>query len=248
MSTAVKKHIKNIGNTAVDFILPPLCPATGEMVDMLGMVDPAFWQDLNFINAPFCNKCSAPFSFEVEGADMTCGDCLETPPTYNQNRSALAYDDGSRNIILRFKHGDQTHAVKSFIPWLKQAGTDLLNAADMIIPVPLHRNRLIKRRYNQADLIGRELAQYYPETDYHPDALLRTKNTVPQGHKRAKDRKKNVFKAFETNSEYNYEGKNILIIDDVYTTGSTLNECAKMLYRASANEVNCLTLARVVRT
>lgn len=248
MSEAVKKQIKKIGNHTVDFILPPLCPATGEMVDMLGMVDPSFWQELNFINAPYCNKCGAPFSFEVETADMTCGDCLETPPTYHQNRSALAYDDGSRNIILRFKHGDQTHAVKSFIPWLRQAGVELLDTADMIIPVPLHRNRLIKRRYNQADLIGRELAQYYPDIEHNPDALLRIKNTVSQGHKRAKDRKKNVFKAFETNPAYSYEDKKILIVDDVYTTGATLNECAKMLYRAGAIEVNCLTLARVVRT
>jgi len=248
MSEAVKKHIKKIGNTAVDFILPPLCPATGEMVDLLGMVDPQFWQSLNFINNPYCKKCGVPFSFEVESADMTCGDCLETMPTYNQNRSALAYDDGSRNIILRFKHGDQTHAVKAFIPWLRQAGIDLLNTADMIVPVPLHRARLIKRRYNQADLIGRELVKHYPNVEYHPDALLRIRNTESQGYKKAKDRKKNVFKAFEANPNYNLENKKILIVDDVYTTGSTLNECAKILYRAGASEVNCLTLARVVKT
>lgn len=179
---------------------------------------------------------------------MTCGDCLETLPIFNQNRSALAYDDASRGMILKFKHGDQTHAVKAFIPWLRQAGAEILNAADMIIPVPLHRNRLIKRRYNQADLIGRELAQYYPNAGYHPDALLRTKNTISQGHKKPKDRKKNVFRAFETNSLYDFEGKNIVIVDDVFTTGATLNECAKMLYRGGANEVNCLTLARVVKT
>lgn len=247
MSEAVKKHIKNIGNHAIDFILPPLCPATGEIVDMLGMVDRSFWQNLNFINSPFCNTCGSPFSFEVQCDDMTCGDCLETPPVYNHNRSALVYDDGSRNIILRFKHGDQTHAVKSFIPWLKHAGAELLTKTDMIIPVPLHRNRLIKRRYNQADFIGRELVIHYPDIEYHPDGLIRIKNTVSQGHKRAKDRKKNVFKAFKTNPGYIYENKNILIVDDVYTTGATLNECAKMLCRAGASEVNCLTLARVVR-
>ncbi len=245
MATELKQQAKNIGNHFVDFILPPLCPATGEMVDLLGMVDPTFWQSLHFINAPYCERCGTPFAFE--GAGMTCGDCLETPPLFNQNRSALAYDDGSRSLILRFKHGDQTHAVKAFIPWLKQAGMEILNNADMIIPVPLHRHRLIKRRYNQADIIGRELGQYYSKSEYHPDALLRIKNTVSQGHKKAKDRKKNVFRAFQTNPNYTYDGKNIVIVDDVYTTGATLNECAKMLYRAGAKEVNCLTLAKVVK-
>jgi ComF family protein len=237
--------LQKYGNHLVDFILPPLCPATGEMVDMLGMVDPKFWQSLNFINAPLCQKCGSPFAFEAE--DMTCGECLENPPLYHQNRSALAYDDGSRSMILRFKHGDQIHAVKAFIPWLRQVGQELLSDADIMIPVPLHRMRLIKRRYNQADIIGRELVNYYPNITYYPDALLRIKNTMSQGHKKAKDRKKNVFRAFQTNPIYNYEDKNIVMIDDVYTTGATLNECAKMLYRAGAKEVNCLTLAKVVK-
>lgn len=245
MSERVKKHIKRIGNHAVDFILPPLCPVTGEMVDVLGMVDPKFWQNLNFIHAPLCKTCGVPFSYDAP--NMDCGACIETPPLYNQNRSALTYDDGSRAIILRFKHGDQTHAVKAFIPWLRYAGNDLLIKADMIIPVPLHRIRLIKRRYNQADLIAKELARHYPQIAYYSDALLRVKNTQSQGHKKAKDRKQNVSKAFAVNPNCNLEGKNIVIIDDVYTTGATLNECAKTLYRAGAAEVNCLTLARVVR-
>lgn len=242
MNPTVQKY----GNHLVDFILPPLCPATGEMVDLLGMVDSKFWQSLNFIHAPNCQKCGMPFAFEAD--NMTCGDCLENPPLFHQNRSALAYDDASRSIILRFKHGDQTHAVKAFIPWLRQAGTAILNKADMMIPVPLHRTRLIKRRYNQADLIGRELAHYYPQIAYHPDALHRIKATESQGFKKAKDRKKNVFRAFQTNPDYHFEDKNIVIVDDVYTTGATLNECAKMLYRAGAKEVNCLTLSKVVRT
>ena len=237
--------LKKMGGRAVDFILPPLCPATGEMVDVLGMVDAGYWQKLNFIHAPLCKTCGAPFAFEA--VDMTCGHCLETPPIYNKNRSALVYDDHSRGIILRFKHGDQTHAVKAFMPWLRQAGAEILNTSDIMMPVPLHRMRLIKRRYNQADLIGRELRTYYPHIEYIADGLKRVKNTVPQGHKRAKDRMKNVSKAFQINPDYNYKNKKILLIDDVYTTGATLNECAKTLHQAGAKEVNCLTLSKVVR-
>jgi len=245
MTQKLKQQASIISRHMIDFILPPLCPATGEIVDQLGMVDPKFWQSLTFIHAPHCDVCGIPFAFEA--ATMTCGACLETPPLYHHNRSALAYDDGSRSLILRFKHGDQMHAVKAFIPWLKQAGAALLSRTDIMLPVPLHRMRLIKRRYNQADIIGRELATHYPDILYYPDGLHRVKNTVSQGHKKAADRKRNVFRAFQVNPTYNFEDKTILIIDDVYTTGATLNECAKMLYRAGAKEVNCLTLARAIK-
>ena len=240
-----KKHFYKLGNQFADFILPPLCPATGEMVDCLGMVDATYWQSLNFINAPFCQSCGAPFSFAAD--NMTCGDCLETPPIYHQNRSALSYDDASRSLILRFKHGDQTHAVKAFTPWLKQAGDEILSRCDIMMPVPLHFYRLVRRRYNQSDLMAKDLAQYYPHLTYYPDGLLRIRPTQSQGYKRAKDRKKNVARAFQTNPIYNFDDKKIVIVDDVYTTGATLNECSKMLYRAGASEVNCLTLSKVVK-
>jgi ComF family protein len=245
MSDDFKKHLNHVGGQAIDFLLPPLCPATGEIVDVLGMVDPTYWQSLNFINAPFCEICGGPFAFE--GDNLTCGHCMEHPPLYHQNRSALAYDDNSKSIILRFKHGDQTHAVKAFIPWLKNAGHELLTHTDIMIPVPLHPMRMIKRRYNQSDLIGRELSKHYPHIDYKSDGLKRNRNTEPQGHKKIKDRKKNISKAFEANPVYDFEDKTILIIDDVYTTGATLNECAKTLYRASAKQVNCLTVMKVIK-
>jgi len=157
------------------------------------------------------------------------------------------YDDASSPIILRYKHGDQTHAVNAFIPWLQQAGGDLLTQADIIMPVPLHYLRMIKRRYNQADLIGRKLSKYYPDKHYYPDGLIRHKHTQSQGHKSSADREKNIRDAFKINPRYDFHGKNILIIDDVLTSGSTLNECAKTLFNNGALTVNCLTLAKVVR-
>lgn len=243
-----KQTLVHLGGKFIDFILPPLCPATGAMVDRIGMVSPDFWQKLNFIHAPFCDICGIPFSYD--GDARQCGSCLDHPPLYRQARAALRYDDGSRDIILRFKHGDQTHAVQAFIPWIRQAGHELLNAADIIIPVPLHRLRMIKRRYNQADLIGKALAKNYPDKTYLADGLTRQKNTMSQGHKSRADREKNIKGAFIVPPKYKnqYEGKTVLIIDDVYTTGSTVNECAKTLYRAGAQAVDVLTLAKIVKT
>lgn len=242
-----KQKIEEFARHAVDFLLPPLCPITGEMVDKVGMIAPEFWHELSFINDPFCKRCGAPFAFDA--GDAECGACLDHPPVFTQGRSALAYNDASREMILKFKHGDQLHAVKAFTPWLITAGNNLIEAADIIIPVPLHSRRLLKRRYNQADIIARDLMRHYPHKTYIPDALLRTRHTESQGHKKVNDRKKNIRKAFEVNPNHKraIEGKTILIIDDVYTTGATLNECAQTLMDDCAGIVNTLTVAKVVK-
>ena len=242
-----KDKVRKIAGKAVDFLLPPLCPITGDIVDKIGMISPEFWHELSFINDPYCARCGSPFSFD--SGDATCGACLDHPPVYNQGRSALAYNDASRDMILKFKHGDQLHAVKAFTPWLLQSGKSLIDEADIIIPVPLHRMRILKRRYNQADIIARDLMRHYPEKTYIPDALLRVRNTQSQGHKKFEERKKNIRNAFEIHPEKsaNIDNKNILIIDDVYTTGATLNECAQTLLDGGASTVNVLTVARVVK-
>ena len=245
MYASFKKQVNQLGNQVVNFLLPPLCPATGEMVDKQGMVDAAFWQQLNFIHAPFCERCGIPFSFAA--SHLECGACMEHPPLYTKGRAALFYDDASRHLILRFKHGDRTFAVKSFIPWLRMAGSEILPSADVILPVPLHPFRLIRRRYNQAELMARELSRYYPQAAYYPDGLKRTRHTQIQGFKNARERSRNVRKAFTVNRRYDFTGKTVLIIDDVYTTGATINECAQTLLNAGAKEVNCLALAKVVR-
>jgi ComF family protein len=245
MVQALKKQANIIGHGVLDFLLPPLCPATGEPVDAHGMVHAQYWQSLTFINPPYCASCGNPFSFTVE--NMVCGSCLERAPIYHSHRSALTYDEASRKLILRFKHGDQIHAARAFIPWLVQAGQTMLHETDILIPVPLHTLRLIKRRFNQADIIARQLLPYVRQVDYLADGLVRTRHTQSQGHKKAKDRKRNVRKAFEVKYPHKIENKKILLIDDVYTTGATLNECAKTLYDSGAAQVDCLTLAKVVK-
>src|SRR5690554_5087129 len=143
---------------AVDAILPPRCLVTGDVVDRQGMVAPQVWRGLRFISEPLCKCCGFPFEFAVEG-EALCANCLTRPPVFASARAPLVYDDVSREMILKFKHADQTHAVHAFLPWLRRAGAEMLERADVLVPVPLHRFRLLQRRYNQAALIAQALSK-----------------------------------------------------------------------------------------
>lgn len=230
----------------VSQILPPRCPVSGEIVATQGNLSPKSWQALNFISSPFCNCCGLPLEVAVEG-EMLCGGCAASPKLFRLSRSAVVYDEASRGLILSFKHGDQLHLTKTFVPWLKTAGKEFLHDADMLVPVPLHWRRLIKRRYNQSALIAQQLAK---ETSlvYMPDALKRTRHTPVQGHLSLKERYKNVANAFAFNTRRDIKDKNIVLIDDVYTTGATIQECAEVLYAAGAARVDVLTVARVSKS
>jgi len=226
--------------------LPPLCPATGQPVDSHGMVTPDYWASLRFIRKPHCPRCAIPYPFEMEGEDLICAACLDNPPRFERARAALVYDDASRTLILRFKHGDQLQAVRTLVPWMIQAGNDILAQSDVIMPVPLHRWRLLKRRYNQAGLLVQALGRHLNKP-VSLDGLLRIRATPPQGHQTRKDRADNVKKAFAVNPRYDVTGKTIVLVDDVMTTGATLNECADALLSAGAKLVDVLVVARATR-
>lgn len=244
----LKNTVVNAVEKAVDTVLPPRCPVSGDMVDMHGMISAETWKGLEFVSAPFCEKCGIPFDFDVQAEGNICVKCLEKPPAFDTARSALIYNDTSRGMILGFKHGDKIHAAKSFVPWLKRSGQEMIDQADFIIPVPLHRFRLLRRRYNQAAIMGYELSKETGIT-HAPLALRRIRATASQGHLKTDERAKNVRKAFALRDGYEekMKDKNIILIDDVYTTGATVSECTKILKRAGAGRVDVLTLARVVK-
>lgn len=232
---------------AVNTILPPRCILTGQFVDAQGTLSPEAWSQLEFIAEPCCETCGFPFDFEVEEGSL-CASCIDFPPRFESARAALKYGEGSRQIILGFKHADKIHALPSLIPWIKRAGKSMLSCADLLIPVPLHYRRLLARRYNQSALIAYALSK---ETGIAvlPDGLKRIRSTPPQGHLSAKERYKNVRSAFAVTPEHagTLKGKTVVIIDDVYTTGATVNECTKALKKAGVKAVHILTLARVAR-
>jgi ComF family protein len=241
------KAIPRTLNRFVDMVLPPRCLVTGDVVDSQGMLSPAAWADLRFVAAPLCGCCGYPFEFEI-GPEALCAACLRQRPCYETARSALIYDDASRGVILKFKHGDRTEGVPVLSGWMERAGAAMLREADVIVPVPLHRWRLLARRYNQSALLAQALAKRSGK-DCIADVLVRVRATGTQGQKGFRERHRNVRGAFAVNPKRagQVQGKTVVLVDDVYTSGATIEECAKTLLNGGAARVHVLTLARVVK-
>ena len=235
-----------LARRALDLALPPRCIGCGTRVDAAGLACAACWSRITFIAPPLCSCCGAPFDFEIDG-DRRCATCYAAPPAFDRARAAAIYDDGSRSLILGFKHGDRLHATPAFGAWAARAGTELLADADLIAPVPLHRWRLLKRRYNQAALIGGSVSKR-TGVPHLPDLLERSRATPSQGELGRTARLRNVAGAFRLNPRHadRVKGSRIVLVDDVLTTGATVNACAKVLRRGGAARVDVLTLARVV--
>jgi ComF family protein len=230
----------------LDWLLPPVCPATGQDVDVHGTVAADYWASLRFIRAPFCRQCAMPFPHEIGGDNPICAACLDNPPAFRAGRAALIYDDASRKLILRFKHGDQLQAVRTLVPWLREAGAELLAGADVLIPVPLHRWRLLKRRYNQSALLAQALGKATGKPVLM-HALRRVRATPPQGGLKRAERLSNVKNAFLVADAGAILDKAVVLVDDVFTTGATLDACARALLNAGAKSVDVLAVARVVK-
>ncbi|MFD1626434.1 ComF family protein [Azospirillum griseum] len=228
----------------LDALLPPRCLSCGVAVDRQGGLCAACWGGLTFIAPPFCAVCGLPFEYEAQG-DVICGACLAAPPPFSRARAVLAYDDGSRPLVLSFKHGDRIHAAGAYAAWLARAGRELLADADLLVPVPLHRLRLFRRRYNQAALLAQSLGRQ-AGVAVIPDALLRHRATPTQGGLGRQERQRNVKGAFRLRPGVSVAGQRVVVIDDVLTTGATVAECARVLTQAGAARVEALTLARVV--
>lgn len=230
---------------ALDLLLPPLCLSCDAPVAGHGTLCAGCWKGIQFVAAPYCSGCGAPFDTPV-GEGQICAACLTNPPVFRTARAAMLYDDASKRLILGFKHGDRTHLAGTLAGWMQRASQDYWENADIVIPVPLHRWRLFKRRYNQAAMLAKEIGKATGKP-VAVDGLLRLKPTPIQGHRNRKERQANVKGAFAVNPRFaaQIKGKAIVLIDDVLTTGATLNECSRILLEGGAQTVQALTLARV---
>ena len=233
--------------TALDWLLPPQCLSCRALVDRQGQVCAECWQALSFIDDPMCAACGLPFDYEV-GAEALCGGCTGERPVYSRARAVMRYDDASRRLILAFKHADRTAAAPSFGVWMARAGAEMLDAADALVPVPLHRFRLFARRYNQAALLAHAVARHHGIA-VAPDLLVRTRATPSQAGLKPAARAANLRGAIAVRGARAaaVADRRFIVVDDVMTTGATVSACARVLLRAGADSVGVLTLARVVR-
>jgi ComF family protein len=201
------------------------------------------WSKIRFIAEPLCDGCGIPFEFET---GERCAACLAQPRAFARARAACLYDDASRDLILKFKHADRTDLARLFSRWIARSAADLLAEADAVAPVPMHPARLLARRYNQAAEMARPLARAH-RLAYLPDALIRARDTDSQAGKSGSGRRRNVAGAFSVppSRRAKVEGRRILLIDDVLTTGATAEACAKALLKAGAASVDIAVVARV---
>jgi len=233
--------LRAIAVTVVDAVLPPRCLGCGVVVEAPGRLCMACWTPIRFLGPPCCAICGEPFPFLQEGSSL-CLSCVAQPPAYDRARAVFVYDEVTRKLILSFKHGDRTDAAPAYAAWMRRAGAALISDADVIAAVPLHRWRLLRRRYNQAALLAIEIGKLTGKRVV-PDLLRRVRATPSLGQLGRLARRRTLRGAFATTGAV--AGMRVLLIDDVLTSGATVGECARVLKRAGASGVDVLTLARV---
>lgn len=235
--------LKRFSLTILEFFLPRLCLFCGAAVGEEAQVAvcPECQGRIEWVESPVCPCCGLVFDSR-EGPEHLCGPCQKDPPPFRRARAAAVYEGPVAEAIKRFKFGRQMAYLPVLQSWLKQPRCqELLEEADLLAPVPLHPRRLKARGFNQALL----LAQGWEETPLSREVVVRLRHTKPQIGLNPKERRENVQRAFAVPHPQEVKGKKVLLVDDLYTTGATAKECARVLRRAGASEVNVLTVARV---
>jgi ComF family protein len=227
----------------LDLVFPPQTLDGG--AGRAGGLSADTWSRIQFIDGPVCDGCGTPFEYD-QGPGARCAACMARPRAFAAARAACLYDEVSRDPILKLKHADRLDLAPMLARWLSRAARDLIAEADALAPVPLHRGRLFRRRYNQAAEIARPLS-LLTGVPYLPDALVRRRATDSQAGKSGSGRRRNVAAAFEVPRARarQVEGRRILLIDDVMTTGATAEGCARALKKAGAARVDVAVVARV---
>ncbi len=232
----------------LDIVFPPLCHACRAFIPGAGRLHlcPACRGEITPIVSPLCTICGVPF-LTPGGIDHPCGPCIISHPRYSAARAALPFDGVTRDLIHHFKYDRKVHLAHPLALLAAEALTPSVASwdADLLLPVPLHRRRLRERGFNQAVLLGKPLAKLWG-IPLVVNNLRRTRWTEPQVTLAAGERELNVRGAFALVDPAAVKGRRILLVDDVYTTGSTVMECSKVLRKGGAAEIYVVTVARAV--
>ena len=235
--------------TAVSLIYPAQCIGCGAMVDRDFGLCGACWSEMHFISGTVCDSCGVPLPGESDGYRIDCDSCLRDPRPWSAGRAALLYEGQGRKLVLALKHGDRTEIADVAANWLERAADPLLQGDPVICPVPLHWTRLLKRKYNQSALLSAALARRRG-LSHCPDLLRRTRRTPTLEGKTREQRYALLGSAISMHPARQaiIRGRNVLLVDDVMTSGATLNACTDACYQAGAAEVRVAVLARVTQT
>lgn len=250
------RALRRAGGAALGLALPPTCLACGAVTGMAGGLCGSCWGGLAFISRPYCERTGAPFAFDT-GAPQVSPEALDHPPAFDRARAAVLFTDVARDLVHGLKYADRLDYARPMARMMAQAGRELLDEADLVLPVPLHPVRLWQRRFNQAALLARHLSAHHAATRaaaegrriaVRTDLLRRRRATPSQTDLGRAERHANVAGAFAmaSGAEAALSGRWVLIVDDVFTTGATLDACARTVRRAGAARVDVLTFARVV--
>jgi predicted amidophosphoribosyltransferase len=232
---------------ALSIIYPHQCVLCAAQVENEGGLCGACWKDTPFIDGLVCDACGVPLpGYDTGGA--RCDDCIRAPRVWSAGRAALRYEGNGRRIVLALKHGDRIDLAQPAAGWMESAGHEVLTPDTLLVPVPIHWSRLLRRRYNQAAELSRALAKR-TGLEACQDALERTRRTVPQAGPVAQ-RQANIEGSVRPNPKRLevLSGRRVCLIDDVMTSGATLNACAASAYDAGAEQVFIMVLARVAKS
>ena len=226
-------------------LLPHQCVSCRLFAETTGLCT-ACWTRLSPVTAPFCQHCGLPLAEQL--VDGICASCWATPPEMACIRAALRYDDAARDLILKLKHGDGLQLVPFISQLMAARFVELTADNPFVVPVPLHRWRYWRRRFNQSAELARYLCQHYERGVYAPDLLIRHRATKSQGGLSRQARKRNLTGAFiqSPTAAQTLRGHPVLLVHDVMTTGATLQAATSWLRRAGAGEIRALTIARVI--
>ena len=236
--------VRAVLRTALDIALPPLCPACREPVEGQALC-PACWSKLSFITRPYCERLGIPFVYDP-GPGILSMEAIAAPPAYQRARAAVRFDEISRALVHALKYSDRLDIAPMMGRWLSHAGRELLAEADALVPVPLHSRRLWARRFNQSAMLAAAISAE-SGVPVATGLLKRVKPTAQQVGLSRTERAANVQGAFRVPPEARggVAGRRLVLVDDVLTSGATVDGCARALLRAGAANVDVLIFARV---
>jgi ComF family protein len=239
---------RRLASAVLDQIFPPGCIACRAATAAPGALCAGCWGRMRFIERPFCDRLGTPFAADLGAEGLVSPEAIANPPVYARARAVARFEDGpARDLVHRLKYSDRMELARPLGVWMARAGTELVTEADLLVPVPLHRGRLAWRRFNQAAALADAVSRACG-VPVEALALERVKRTHPQVGLSRPQRAANVQGAFKVSAggRLRIEGRAVVLVDDVMTSGATINAAARALLRGGARRVDVLVFARVV--